>query len=133
MTQARLTRASPSFAVADVFETAEYYRDVLGFRFEGVWGNPPSFVMLDRDEVRVMMQQVKPEALPTRAKRSTEQFDMYLYATNVKALAEELRAKGADIVEGPVDRTTYPGRELIVRDLNGLMICFGQLLDEDPD
>ncbi len=131
MTQARLTRASPSFAVADVFETAEYYRDVLGFSFEGIWGNPPSFVILDRDEVRVMMKQVKPEALPAR--RSAEQFDMYLYATNVRALAEELRAKGADIVEGPVDRVIYSGRELIVRDLNGLIICFGQLLDENPD
>ena len=37
MAQPRLTRAAPSFAVADVFETAEYYRDTLGFRFEGVF------------------------------------------------------------------------------------------------
>jgi catechol 2,3-dioxygenase-like lactoylglutathione lyase family enzyme len=134
MAQPRLTSAAPSFAVADVFETAEYYRDTLGFGFEGIWGNPPSFVMLDRDDVRVMMKQVKPEALPTHpASRSAEQIDMYLYATNVRALAEELKAKGADIVEGPVDRQIYPGRELIVRDLNGLIICFGQLLDENPD
>jgi catechol 2,3-dioxygenase-like lactoylglutathione lyase family enzyme len=134
MTQARLTRAAPSFAVADVFETAEYYRDVLGFSFDGVWGNPPSFVILERDDVRVMMKQVKPEALPTPpAKRSGEQIDMYLYATNVRALAEELTAKGANIVEGPVDRIIYGGRELIVRDPNGLIICFGQLLDENPD
>jgi catechol 2,3-dioxygenase-like lactoylglutathione lyase family enzyme len=134
MAQPRLTRAAPSFAVADVFETAEYYRDVLGFHFDQIWGNPPSFVMLDRDDVWVMMKQVKPEALPTPAvERSGEQADMYFWATNVRALAEELKAKGADIVEGPVDRQIYNGRELIVRDLNGLMICFGQLLDEHPD
>ena len=134
MGQSRLYRAAPSFAVADVFETAEYYRDVLGFRFDGVWGNPPSFVMLDRDDVRVMVKQVPPEALATpAAKRSSEQIDMYLYATDVRALAHELKTKGADIVEGPVDRQIYNGRELIVRDLNGLVICFGQLLDEHPD
>ena len=134
MAQPRLTRAAPSFAVADVFETAEYYRDVLGFRFDQIWGNPPSFVMLDRDDVLVMMKQVKPEALPTpAAERSGEQFDMYFWATDVRALAGELKAKGADIVEGPVDRTIYDGRELIVRDLNGLIICFGQLLDEYSD
>jgi len=46
------------------------------------------------------------------------------------ALAEELRGKGADIIEGPVDRQIYPGRELIVRDCDGRVICFGQLLDE---
>jgi hypothetical protein len=82
----------------------------------------------------VMMKQVKPESLPTpAAKRSSEQVDMYLYATNVRALAEELKARGADIVQEPVDRVIYNGRELIVRDLNGLTICFGQLLDEHPD
>jgi len=134
MAQPRLTRAAPSFAVADVFETAEYYRDVLGFRFDQIWGNPPSFVMLERDDVVVMMKQVKPGALPTRPEhRSAEQSDMYFWATNVRALAEEFEAKGADIVEGPVDRPIYNGRELLVRDLNGLIICFGQLLDEDPD
>jgi len=134
MAQPRLTRAAPSFAVADVFETAEYYRDVLGFRFDQIWGNPPSFVMLERDDVVVMMKQVKPEALPApAAERSSEQIDMYLYTTNARALAEEFTAKVADIVEGPTDRQIYNGRELIVRDLNGLIICFGQLLDENPD
>src|SRR6185312_942450 len=85
MAQPRLTGACPSFVVADVFETAEYYRDVLGFSFDGIWGNPPSFVMLDRDDVRLMVKQVKPEALPRPApSRSSEQLDMYLYATNVR-------------------------------------------------
>jgi catechol 2,3-dioxygenase-like lactoylglutathione lyase family enzyme len=134
MAQPRLTRVMPGFAVADVFETAEYYRDVLGFTFEGIYGNPPSFVMLDRDEVRVSMRQVKPEALPPRPVDGAEgPFGMYLYTNDVRALADELRGKGAEIVEGPVDRQIYNGRELIVRDLNGLILCFGQLLDENPD
>ena len=131
MPQARLTRVSPGFAVADVFATAEYYRDVLGFRFDQIWGNPPSFVMLDRDNVRLMIKQVAADALPTPArKRSNEQYDAYLYTNDVTALAEELRGKGADIIQGPIDRQIYQGRELIVRDCDGRVICFGQLLDE---
>ncbi len=131
MPQVRLTRVSPGFAVADVFATAEYYRDVLGFRFDQIWGNPRSFVMLDRDDVRLMIKQVPPDALPTPArKRSNEQYDAYLYTNDVTALAEELRGKGADIIEGPIDRQIYQGRELIVRDCDGRVICFGQLLDE---
>lgn len=134
MAQPRLTQVMPGFTVADVFETAEYYRDVLGFSFSGIWGNPPSFVMLDRDDVRISMRQVKPEAVPARpAERADGPYDLYLYATDVRAIAEELKAKGAEIVEGPIDRTIYNGRELIVRDLNGLILCFGQLLDENPD
>jgi catechol 2,3-dioxygenase-like lactoylglutathione lyase family enzyme len=101
MPQVRLTRVSPGFAVADVFATAEYYRDVLGFRFDQIWGNPPSFVMLDRDDVRLMIKQVTAEALPTPArKRSNEQIDAYIYTNDATALAAELRAKGADIIEG---------------------------------
>jgi catechol 2,3-dioxygenase-like lactoylglutathione lyase family enzyme len=133
MPQARLTRVSPGFAVADVFATAEYYRDVLGFRFDQIWGNPPSFVMLDRDDARLMIKQVAPEALPTPARRrSNEQIDAYIYTNDANTLAEELRGKGADIIEGPIDRQIYPGRELIVRDCDGRVICFGQLLDAEP-
>ena len=130
MPQVRLTRVSPGFAVADVFATAEYYRDVLGFRFDQIWGDPPSFVMLDRDDARLMIKQVAAENLPRPArKRSNEQIDAYIYVNDATALAEELRGRGADIIEGPVDRQIYPGRELIVRDCDGRVICFGQLLD----
>jgi hypothetical protein len=132
MAQARLTRASPSFPVADVFATAEYYRDVLGFSFDRIWGQPPSFVILDRDDARLMIKQVAAEALPTPArKRSNEQYDVYIYASDVTALAEELGGKGADIMEGPIDRPIYNGRELIVRDCDGRVICFGQLFDAE--
>jgi hypothetical protein len=133
MPQVRLTRVSPGFAVADVFATAEYYRDVLGFRFDQVWGDPPSFVILDRDDARLMIRQVAAAALPTPARKpSSLQYDAYIYTNDVTSLAEELGGKGADIIEGPVDRQIYPGRELIVRDCDGRVICFGQLLDEAP-
>lgn len=130
MSQVRLSRVAPGFAVADVFTTAEYYRDVLGFSFDQIWGNPPGFVILDRDQARLMIKQVAPEALPTAVRRSDAQIDAYIYADDVTALADELRAKGADIVEGPIERQIYPGRELIVRDCDGRILCFGQLLDE---
>ena len=130
MAQARLTRASPSFAVADVFATAEHYRDRLGFHFDRVWGNPPSFVILDRDDARVMLKQVAADALPRPAESpSEEQYDMYLAADDVTALADELRERGATIIAGPIDRPIYNGRELLVRDCDGRILCFGQLLD----
>lgn len=43
----------------------------------------------------------------------------------VLALAEELRTRGADIVEGPVHRV-YDSRELIVRDCDGLVLESGE-------
>ena len=43
------------FVVDDVVKSAEYYRDVLGFSFNRYWGEPPCFVMLERDGVQFFL------------------------------------------------------------------------------
>jgi catechol 2,3-dioxygenase-like lactoylglutathione lyase family enzyme len=120
--------AAPFFLVDDVFATAEYYRDILGFTFDQFFGEPPSFTIVARDDVRIMLRQVRPARPPAaRPNRSVmdETFDTYVYVSNVDQLATELRARKADIVEGPVDRI-YNMRELLVRDCNGYVLAFGQ-------
>ena len=124
----RMTRAAPYFLVDDVFATAEFYRDVLGFTFDEFFGDPPSFTIVERDDVRIMFRQVRPaKAAVARPNRSVmdETFDAYVYVSDVEQLATELRAKKADIVEGPVSRV-YDMRELLVRDCNGYVLAFGQ-------
>jgi catechol 2,3-dioxygenase-like lactoylglutathione lyase family enzyme len=128
LAECRMTRSVPYFLVDDVFATAEFYRDVLGFTFDEFFGVPPSFVMVQRDEVNIMFRQVRPPRTPVARPNRTvmdETFDVYVYVSNVDQLAAELRAKKADIVEGPVDRI-YDMRELLVRDCNGYVIAFGQ-------
>jgi catechol 2,3-dioxygenase-like lactoylglutathione lyase family enzyme len=124
----RMMRSASYFLVDDVFATAEFYRDVLGFTFDEFFGVPPSFVMVQRDDVNIMFRQVRPPRTPVARPNRTimdETFDAYVYVSNVDQLAAELRAKKADIVEGPVDRI-YDMRELLVRDCNGYVIAFGQ-------
>ena len=124
----RMTRSVSCFLVDDVIATAEFYRDVLGFTFDEFFGVPPSFVMVQRDDVNIMFRQVRPPRTPVARPNRTimdETFDAYVYVSNVDQLAAELRAKKADIVEGPVDRI-YEMRELLVRDCNGYVIAFGQ-------
>ena len=41
-----MNRAAPYFLVDDVFTTAEFYRDVLGFTFDEFFGDPPSFTIV---------------------------------------------------------------------------------------
>ena len=45
-----MNRAAPYFLVDDVFTTAEFYRDVLGFTFDEFFGDPPSFTIVKRDD-----------------------------------------------------------------------------------
>jgi catechol 2,3-dioxygenase-like lactoylglutathione lyase family enzyme len=123
-----MSRVAPYFLVDDVFATAEFYRDVLGFTFDEFFGDPPSFTIVERDDVRIMFRQVRPaKSTVARPNRSVmdETFDAYIYVSDVDKLATELRAKQADIVEGPINRI-YRMRELLVRDCNGYVLAFGQ-------
>jgi catechol 2,3-dioxygenase-like lactoylglutathione lyase family enzyme len=123
-----MNRVAPCFLVGDVVGTAEFYRDVLGFAFDGFFGEPPSFTIVNRDDVRIMFRQPRPaKPAVARPNRSVmdETFDAYIYVSDVDKLATELRAKKADIVEGPVNRI-YRMRELLVRDCNGYVLAFGQ-------
>jgi len=123
-----MNRAAPYFLVDDVFTTAEFYRDVLGFTFDEFFGDPPSFTIVKRDDARIMFRQVRPaKPAVARPNRSVmdETFDAYIWVSDVDKLATELRAKKANIIEGPINRI-YRMRELLVRDCNGYVLAFGQ-------
>ena len=126
----QLTSAAPMLPAKDVFATAEYYRDVLGFTFDRIDGKPPSFVILDRGGARLMFGQPRGEAtVPPNATVNADLPVVFLYADDVEALAEEFRAKGADIVMQPTYRPIWNGKEMSVRDLNGWILLFGQAMD----
>jgi catechol 2,3-dioxygenase-like lactoylglutathione lyase family enzyme len=115
--------AVPQFTVPDVVRTAEYYRDVLGFQIDGYWQTPPVFAIVHRDEVEIFFNRA--DGSSVRTGRARGAYDAYLRVTGIDALAEELRARGADILEGPADRVSKQ-REIVVRDCNGIILAFGE-------
>lgn len=119
---------NPYFLVDDVYKTAEYYRDVLGFRFDRLWGDPPRFTMVRRDGIQVMLRQPADAGdsvhRPNRALMD-HSFDAYVYVTNVDLLYAELENRGADCLYEPCDQP-HDCREFEVQDLNGYVLCFGQ-------
>jgi catechol 2,3-dioxygenase-like lactoylglutathione lyase family enzyme len=126
----QIASVSPVLLVADVFETAEYYRDVLGFHFDQIVGEPPSFVVVQRDLARLMFRQPR-QGAPPPANGSVVpdfSFDVFLYVDDVEELAEELRGKYAEVLHGPTYRPIWNGKELVVRDCDGRLLCFGQAL-----
>lgn len=128
----RFKRAVPQFTVPDVVRTAQYYRDVLGFQIASYWHGeqaslvtdpPPYFAIVWRDDVQVFFGRGDP-AQSTLA-TSDGGYHAYFHIEGVDALAKELGARGATIVDGPEDRT-YKQRELVVRDCNGFVLAFGE-------
>lgn len=127
----QIVSAKPVLLVADVFETAEYYRDVLGFGFDQIHGEPPSFVVVQRDGVRLMFRQARNGPPPPHNATASPRFpiDVFLYVDDAEAMASDLRGRGADILDGPTHRPIWNGLELTVRDGDGRVLCFGQPLE----
>jgi len=125
-------RAVPQFSVPDLVRTAEYYRDVLGFQIAGYWDGkqvslnpqtPPLFAIVHRDNVEVFFNRADQPHI--RTGRAAGAYDAFFHVTGIDALAAELQARGADILDGPETRV-YQQRELVIRDCNGLILCFGE-------
>ena len=128
----RFVAAVPQFTVQDLVRTAEYYRDVLGFQIAGYWNGervslvadtPPVFAIVRRDQVQVFFNRA--DQADVRTGRAEGAYDAYLRVAGIDAVAEELRTRGADILDGPEERI-YGQRELVVKDCNGLILAFGE-------
>jgi catechol 2,3-dioxygenase-like lactoylglutathione lyase family enzyme len=123
--------AVPQFVVPNVVRTATYYRDVLGFEIAGYWDGervhhddaaPVLFGIVRRGPVRLHFNRAGDSYV--HPERFDDGYDVYFHVAGIDELGQELRTRGADIINGPEDRV-YGQRELVVRDCNGLILAFG--------
>jgi catechol 2,3-dioxygenase-like lactoylglutathione lyase family enzyme len=121
----QLTRSAPYFPVADVARSARYYETVFGFASDYAPGDPPQFAIVTRDGLSVMLRRVADQALIVPNERQGGTWDAFFWVTGVEALCTELRAKGADIVYGPLLRE-YGIMEFAARDADGHVLGFGE-------
>ena len=115
---------APQIVVPDVTKTAEYYRDVLGFRIIGYFLNPPVYAMVEKDGVQIHFAKSDSTEVNVNEYIRKGTTDFIIWVPEIDAFFEELNSRGADIVEGIVKRV-YGSREFIVRDCNGHKILFG--------
>jgi uncharacterized glyoxalase superfamily protein PhnB len=126
-------RASPVLGVRNVRQAAEYYRDVLGFSLDPVDGvfqptkNEPEgvYAIVKRDGVWIHFQ-IRRCNLPERQRNSLER-DVYVYVGDLDALYSDLQRRGAVITQPPCV-TAYGLREIVVEDLNGYRLAFGEFV-----
>jgi uncharacterized glyoxalase superfamily protein PhnB len=122
---------APYFIVDDVVATAEYYRDKLGFGFDRLWGEPPSFCMVKRGGVVIMLKQPAEPGMarPNRlADAEGDAWDAYIWVDDADALHAEFESKGVRIASDLCDQP-YGCRDFDVEDCNGYRLCFGQDVD----
>ena len=126
MKKARLVSSAPVLLVRDVVAAAEHYRDALGFTYQRFWGDPPKFVILERDGLRLMLNQAPDgTAIVPHWKVDAGIWNVYYWVEDVEALFSEFTARGAKIDYG-LDDKPYGIREFGIQDLDGYDIGFGQ-------
>jgi uncharacterized glyoxalase superfamily protein PhnB/ribosomal protein S18 acetylase RimI-like enzyme len=114
----RMIRTSePVFAVRDVRATIAYYRTILGFESEWLWGEPPTFGGTRWGQVQVMFCQQ--QALQAHI----EGHQHFFRSDDVQSLYDRHKASGANIIED-IENKPWGVREYIVRDPNGYHLRF---------
>lgn len=116
----------PMFHVPDVKRTVDWYRDI-GFEVTATYGDNAgglSFAMLSFGAGEVMFSSGGRTSTSHR-----REVDLYAYTDDVEALYDRIKDR-VEIVEGP-HNMFYGMREIIIRDVNGFWITFGQEIPPD--
>jgi uncharacterized glyoxalase superfamily protein PhnB len=126
-TEQKLYGVAPYLIVDDIFESAEFYRDKLGFDFNRIWGEPPQFVIVHRDAVHIMLKSIdsKGKVRPNYHVYSDACWDAYIWVKDADALYDELRSRGVKITR-EIENAPYGCRDFDVEDNSGYILCFGQ-------
>jgi len=120
---------APYFIVDDIYQSAEFYRDKLGFHFDRIWGEPPQFVIVRRDHIVIMLKSVgtSGHCRPNHRVNSDACWDAYIWVQDADSLYEELQSRGARITR-KIENAEYGCRDFDVEDNSGYILCFGQNL-----
>jgi len=117
--------------VADVARASTYYREQLGFDVDPYDALPEHYAYDRRDNCFVHFAHWEGvRRPPNRELVPPDMFDLYIYVDDVLALHEELRQRGADIIQQPVEQG-YGCFEIRVRDPDGYVLAFGRVF-QDP-
>ncbi len=126
---ARLNSAAPCFAVADVGKTIRWYEQQLGFvghRFPE--NEPHAFGIIVRDQIEIMLQRVAGYQKPDLyTKREGGVWDAYIRVQGVKDFYESIKDNVEILL--PLTKQFYGDWEFEVKDLNGYVLVFSELID----
>ena len=129
-TDQELYGIAPYFIVNDIFQSAEFYRDKLGFQFNRFWGEPPQFVIVRRDGASIMLKKINSpgHVRPNNRVNPNACWDAYIRVKDADALYEELRSRGVKITR-EIEDAPYGCRDFDVEDNSGYILGFGQNLE----
>ncbi len=120
-----LKQAIPNVFVKDFPAALAYYTASLGFHSLFVYGDPPFYAHVARDEAILAIRHVDKSVIDHRA--GEDLLSAFIEVSDVDALHQQLQAAGAHIRQAPRVEP-WAMRSLIVGDPDGNLICFASNL-----
>ena len=126
----KLGRTAPVFQVSDVGATMKWYEEAIGFSGGGFPKSPPFvFGIMTRDEVEIMLQRVEDfTKVDTYDRRDGGCWHVYVRMEGVKAFYDLVKARADVTVLEPLRRQPYGDTEFVVKDPNGYVLVFSELV-----
>ena len=119
------SHAASIFPVDNPLQAAEYYRDVLGFEIRFQWGDPPDYVVVNRDDaVSIHFSKKQDDFAP-----STAHVSLMIFVHDIDGLYEEYQKAGANITN-PIGDREWGMRDFDIMDPNGFILSFGSQIKE---
>lgn len=118
---------APVLLVSDLQASIGYWREKVGFEAQ-TFESAPSFAIVSRGGVRIMLQQVAAGTQITPNWRLHEKTsNAFIWVDDAKALYAELTGRGA-IIDWELYEAPYGALEFGIQDLDDQDIAFAQLL-----
>ena len=128
MTKAKITANAPVLLVKDLPKSLAYWRDKLGFTDQKVFGHPPNFAMVKRDDFTVMLAQVEADKTFVSNWHIVEKmWDVYFWVDDAEAIYAEFQASGA-IIDYTLYVAPHGVKEFGIQDLDDHDIAFGEII-----
>jgi uncharacterized glyoxalase superfamily protein PhnB len=126
----RLYKSAACFPVADIGATVRWYEERLGFKsYPFPKSEPYAFASLVRDDVEIMLQRIdgyeKPDLYSLRGDAGV--WDAYIRMEGVRELYDLIRERVSVI--RPLKKQFYGDWEFEVKDLNGYVLVFSELIE----
>ena len=122
--------AVPTFLVSDVAATARWYAEQLGFQTSGRFpdSEPYVYASLQRNGVEIMLLGLAGyEKVDLSERRPEGLWDVYVRMRGVHAFYESLCDQ--PFIKTPLVKQNYGDWEFEVRDPNGYVLVFSELID----
>lgn len=122
------------FACEDIYKTAVFYEDKLGFKASHLDDEAMPHIKLTRDNIAIVL--VKGSGAVTKPLREFGiKYDMYIYCSEPFLLHNEVASNGIKIVEdlpeAKVAQSMTTNRQFVFEDIDGRHICVSQYIESN--